>query len=171
MTLTNLMFRHHADELTTLIRMASRLDDAQLDRPLSQGDEIPFDPHEGTLRSLLDRLIFTQEVWLAAFTGSGMPKEEGKTPVALAERHQASGEGLLRFAREAEEKGLWDSEFVDALCDPPERFTFGGVCAHILVFSAHRRQLALAALRSFGVDAGYGDPINWLRDLPLPAGE
>ena len=26
----------------------------------------------------------------------------------------------------------WDDTFVNALCDPPETFTFGGVFAHIM---------------------------------------
>lgn len=49
------------------------------------------------------------------------------------------------------------SEFVDALCDPPERFQYGAVLAHILTFSAYRRQLAFAALTQTGRDIGYGD--------------
>jgi hypothetical protein len=28
----------------------------------------------------------------------------------------------------------WDSGFVDALCEPPQSFTFGGVLAHVVTF-------------------------------------
>jgi hypothetical protein len=36
-----------------------------------------------------------------------------------------------------------DDTFVDALCEPAETFTFGGVFAHIMTFNAHRRLMAL----------------------------
>jgi hypothetical protein len=37
------------------------------------------------------------------------------------------------------------------------------VVAHVLTFSAHRRQLARQLLRGCGIDVDSGDPINWLR--------
>jgi hypothetical protein len=54
--------------------------------------------------------------------------------------------------------------FVDALCQPPVSFTFGGVVAHVLTFSAHRRQVLIGALEELGVDGVEpGDPIEWER--------
>jgi hypothetical protein len=32
--------------------------------------------------------------------------------------------------------GAWDAAFVDALCEPPESFTFGAAVAHVLTWSA-----------------------------------
>jgi AraC family transcriptional regulator len=37
------------------------------------------------------------------------------------------------------------------------------VVAHVLTFSAHRRQLARHMLRAAGHQVGAGDPIMWLR--------
>ena len=166
MTLTQLLFKHHVDELGSILKAASLLTSSQLDeQTVSQGDEIPFDRHDTTLRALLEAMVYTEEVWLAAFSASETPvPASGASVERLQERHAQSSDGLSRFVEEIEAQGLWESEFVDALCCPPERFTFGGVVAHILVFSAHRRQMALAALRKLGVDNfGYGDPLVWLR--------
>ena len=56
----------------------------------------------------------------------------------------------------------WDDTFVDALCEPAETFTFGGVFAHIMTFNAHRRLMALDALRQLGVQTeGFGDPMEY----------
>jgi len=106
----------------------------------------------------------TEELWLAAFKGEEY--DWPKSPILIGElrrRHLISGPALAAFAKEVEERGLMASEFVDALCEPPERFQFGAVLAHILVFSAHRRQLAFGVLRELGRDIGYGDPIVWGR--------
>jgi len=45
-----------------------------------------------------------------------------------------------------------DDTFVDALCDPPEVFTYGGMVAHVLTFAAHRRTLVALALDKHGID-------------------
>ena len=37
------------------------------------------------------------------------------------------------------------------------------VVAHVLTFSAHRRQLARQLIRGCGHEVDSGDPINWLR--------
>ena len=48
-------------------------------------------------------------------------------------------------------EGRADETFVDAVCDPPETFSYGGVLAHVLTFSAVRRTMAIGALESAGV--------------------
>src|SRR5712664_813877 len=67
------------------------------------------------------------------------------------------------------------SSLCDALCEPAETFTFGGVFAHIMTFNAHRRLMALDALRQLGVQTeGFGDPMEyeesvapWNQQVPL----
>ncbi len=64
---------------------------------------------------------------------------------------------------EAVENGRLDETFVDALCEPPEVFTYGGMIAHVLTFAAHRRTLVAGALESAGVNGiGSGDPMRWV---------
>ena len=52
---------------------------------------------------------------------------------------------------------------IDALCEPPESFVLASVIAHVLTFSAHRRQLVRQMLRMAGHEVDHGDPIEWLR--------
>jgi hypothetical protein len=69
---------------------------------------------------------------------------------------------LHRIFTGVDHRGAWDDTFVDALCEPAEMFTFGGVFAHIMTFNAHRRLMALDALRRLGVNAeGFGDPMEY----------
>jgi hypothetical protein len=69
---------------------------------------------------------------------------------------------LQRIFHDVRQHGTWDDTFVDALCEPAETFTFGGVFAHIMTFNAHRRLIALDALRRLGVKAeGFGDPMEY----------
>ena len=56
-----------------------------------------------------------------------------------------------------------DDTFVDALCEPAEVFTYGGMIAHVLTFAAHRRTLVALALGSHGItELGWGDPMLWV---------
>jgi AraC family transcriptional regulator len=168
MKFSELLFRSYVDGVSTILDEMSKLTDDQLDaKTLFQGDEIPFDRHEKTLRATVKGVIFTHELWLAAFRGDGLPDLPKKPTVAeLKEIHDKSGKALVEFVKEVEEKDLWASEFVDALCEEPVRFVFGAVLAHILLFGSHRRLMAIAALKSLGVKGlEYGDPINWLRKV------
>ena len=55
----------------------------------------------------------------------------------------------LRAAREAiRDRGAFDDAFVDALCEPPQSFTYGGVLAHVLSFGAIRREALASVLAS-----------------------
>ena len=93
-------------------------------------------------------------------------------------RHRAQGEHrvdpgaarnggplFLDRARDVIDGNRLDETFVDAICDPPQVFTYGGMIAHVLTFAAHRRTLAIGALR-FGriTDLGAGDPMRWVAD-------
>jgi AraC family transcriptional regulator len=63
------------------------------------------------------------------------------------------------------DEGRLDEAFVEAVCDPPEVFTYGGMIAHVLTFAAHRRTLVCGALADAGVtDLGAGDPTGWVAE-------
>ena len=53
----------------------------------------------------------------------------------------------MRLVRD---RGAWDDGFVDALCEPPQSFSYGGVIAHVLEFGAIRRHALLGVLRELG---------------------
>ena len=112
---------------------------------------------------MLEHLIFTKEVWLAAIEGAEFPAERGDDPGTLIERHDAVAPRWLGTVRDIERRGGWDDRLIDALCDPPESFVMSSVIAHVITYAAHRRQLARHLIRAGGHEADDGDPINWLR--------
>ena len=151
-----------------LLEYASTLTDEQLDRPQKNVIEIlPWREKTQTLRQLLENIIFTKEVWTAALAGRDMPNIQGtpieeRSPAAMLRRLEATDRELQRVFTEVKNRGGWDDTFVDALCEPAETFTFGGVFAHIMTFNAHRRLMALDALRQLGVTTeGFGCPMEY----------
>lgn len=155
-----------------LLDYAAALNDEQLDRPLPAIVELlPWRESNKSLRQLLENIIFTKEVWAAALAGHDMPNINGtpleqRSPEAMRERLDRTDEELHGIFRRVGAQGAWDDTFVDALCEPAETFTFGGVFAHIMTFNAHRRLMALDALRQLGVRTeGYGDPMEYEQSI------
>jgi AraC family transcriptional regulator len=150
-----------------LLEYASTLTEEQLDRALPTVIELlPWREANKTLRQLLENIVFTKEVWTAALSGTDMdvngPPKSQCSPQALLQRLEKTDAELHRILGEIRNRAAWDDTFVDALCEPAETFTFGGVFAHIMTFNAHRRLMALDALRQLGVQTeGFGDPMEY----------
>ena len=90
-------------------------------------------------------------------------EERGDGVVARLEGADAKFHGVLTDVRN---RRAWDDMFVDALCEPPETFSFGGMFAHVITFNAHRRMLAMDELRRLGVKVeGFGCPSEYLTSL------
>jgi hypothetical protein len=82
---------------------------------------------------------------------------------ALRQRLGTAGPRFRSLTVAALEDGRADETFLDATCDPPETFTYGGMLAHVLTFSAVRRTLAIGALECAGItDLGSGDPMAFV---------
>ncbi len=150
-----------------LLEQAATLTDDQLDRPLNIPIKVfPWDTPDQNLRQLLERIVYTKEVWNAALTAGEMPEEEGDasrcTPGALRARFDKADAEFNRILADVRNRQAWSDTFVDALCEPPETFTFGGMFAHVITFNGYRRLTALAALRSMGVNVnGFGCPSEY----------
>ena len=85
--------------------------------------------------------------------------------VAMRTRLAEVGPTFMEHVRDVCERGRLDETFVDAVCETPEVFTYGGMIAHVLTFAAHRRTLVAGALRDAGItDLGAGDPVRWVAD-------
>jgi hypothetical protein len=103
------------------------------------------------------------------------PAKSQRSPQAMLQRLEKTDAELHRIFIDIRNRSAWDDTFVDALCEPAETFTFGGVFAHIMTFNAHRRLMALDALRQLGVQTeGFGDPMEyeesvapWNQQVPL----
>jgi AraC-like DNA-binding protein len=159
-----------------LLQLAKTLTDQQLDRPLPNQPHIsPWDGPDRSLRQILDRMVQTKEVWAAAMTGGSMPPmdaapREYLTPAAMSSRLEAADAKFQSVLTDVRNRSAWDDLFVDALCEPAETFSFGGMFAHVITFNMYRRMLAIDVLRSLGVTVeGVGCPMEYLAAVQEPA--
>ncbi len=155
-----------------LLELAKTLTDEKLDRPLhNQATIFPWDGPDRNLRQLLDRMVQSKEVWAAALTGGSMPlldnaPPEDLTPSAMLTRMERADTAFHGVLKDVQNRRAWEDTFVDALCEPPETFTFGGMFADVITFNAHRRLLALDALRMLGAKVeGCGSPMEYVAAL------
>jgi AraC-like DNA-binding protein/uncharacterized damage-inducible protein DinB len=163
MDLLKKMVEHHVWLLGQMIDRAERLSDDQLDRPI----ELSVDEEQQTLRSLLSRLVGQMDMWNAALASRDYDwsVEQRESVASLRRRLASAGPIFLEHVRSAVDDNRLDETFVDALCEPAEVFTYGGMIAHVLTFAAHRRTLVVLALDNAGIgDLGWGDPMKWVAE-------
>jgi AraC family transcriptional regulator len=163
MDLLTRMVEHHIWLTGEILRCAERLTPEQLDERI----DLSVDEDEQTIRSLLSRLIGQMGMWNAALANRDYDwsLEEHESLISMRRRLAEEGPAYLSHVREVVDHGRLDDTFVDALCDPAEVFTYGGMIAHVLTFAAHRRTLCVLALDRFGVtDLGWGDPMRWVAE-------
>lgn len=162
MTALAKMLDHHLWLSGQILDRAGRLGDDVLDRPIKLSVEgIDSEP---TLRSLATRLVTQLEMWLAAFDGaSEAPPDGDRSPAALSARLAGAGPKFREVVMGALNDGRGDETFMDMTCRPARVFTYSGVLAHVLTFSAVRRTMAIGALETAGIDdLGAGDPMEFV---------
>jgi AraC-like DNA-binding protein len=165
MDLLTKLVEHHVWLVGEILDRAGRLTDEQLDAPIQVSVEgIDDDP---TIRSLLSRLVGQMDMWNASMDSReydfGIERNESLRSIRA--RLDVAGPAFLGRAREVIDERRLDETFVDATCEPPEVFTYGGMLGHVLTFAAHRRTLAIGALHSAGItDLGAGDPMRWVAE-------
>ena len=155
------MVEHHIWLTGEMVRLAERLTDEQLDQPI----ELDVDDDRQTIRTLLSRLIGQMGMWNAALATRDYDwsVEEHESLGSMRERLAVEGPTYLSHVRDVVAADRLDDTFVDALCEPAEVFTYGGMIAHVLTFAAHRRTLVVLAYGRHGVeDLGWGDPMVWV---------
>jgi AraC-like DNA-binding protein len=119
---------------------------------------------EPDVRTMLDRTVFTKEVWTAAIAGRDFPTDRDCSITGQQARLAAVQPQFNALVRRIRDRNEWDDVFVDALCTPRVSFTFGSVIAHILDVSIVRRHNVIGVLRELGVrDVETRDPIEWER--------
>ncbi len=145
-----------------MLERARSLSDEHLDRPLGEHNPLPFEAPQTSLREMFHRQVFWKEVWVAAIEGQTLPDVFDKTVAGMLKRLDTAFPKFSGIAQEVRAAGSWQATFTDALCTPPETFSYGGVLAHVITFSAHQRQVLLSVLRGFGIDdLGSGDPLEY----------
>jgi AraC-like DNA-binding protein len=158
--LTERMVGHHLDRVRELLAAMDGLPDAKLERELRPGMVVVwFEGEEASAALMAERLVFTLEVWVAAMGGETVPVGDG----SLRERFERAALAFERIAKRIRDRGAYDDAFVDALCEPPASFTYGGVLSHVLSFGAVRREALASVLRELGADVSNGEPIEWER--------
>ena len=161
MDLLTKMVEHHIWLTGEMVRLAERLTEEQLDQPIV----LDADDDQQTIRSLLSRLIGQMGLWNAALATRDYDwsVEEHESLSSMRERLAIEGPTYLAHVRDVVAGDRLDDTFVDALCEPAEVFTYGGMIAHVLTFAAHRRTLVVLAFGRHGVeDLGWGDPMVWV---------
>ena len=161
MELLTRMVEHHVWLTGEMVRLAGRLTDDQLDQAIV----LDVDDDEQTIRSLLSRLVGQMGMWNAAMATRDYDwsVEEHESVASMRERLAVEGSTYLGHVHDVVEQRRLDDTFVDALCEPAEVFTYGGMIAHVLTFAAHRRTLVALAFARHGVEElGWGDPMLWV---------
>jgi AraC family transcriptional regulator len=158
--LSERMVLHHVDRVRELLEAAATLPAAALERPLRPGFvAVWFEGEEPSAAMMAERLVFTLEVWVAAIAGEPPP---GRSDEDLLRRFDRAARAFNRLVRAIRDRGAWDDAFVDALCEPPQSFTYGGVIAHVLGYGAVRREMLASVLAELGARVpSSGDPIEW----------
>lgn len=157
--LTERMVAHHLDRVRELLTAAAGLDPTDLARELRPGLVLVwFEGEEPSAALMCERLVYTLEVWVAAIDGREVPAPDGGPWVPRFER---AARDFARIAKRIRDRGAYDDAFVDALCEPPQSFTYGGVLSHVLAFGAVRREALAGVLAQLGADVSSGDPIIW----------
>jgi AraC-like DNA-binding protein len=165
MDLSDRLVEHEHWHTVRLLEQAAPLADEALDRPIRPGLTVhDFEGPEPDVRTMLERIIFTKEVWTAAIGGRDIPSRDPRSIADLQARLAAVQPQFTALIRRIRDRNEWDDVFVDALCTPPVSFTYGSVIAHILTVSMVRRQSVIGALREVGVkNVEIRDPIEWER--------
>jgi AraC family transcriptional regulator len=174
-SVTTLMVQHDVADTRLLLEAAKQLSDERFrEERLPARQVTVFEKPEQSLAALLERLVFTKEVWVASITGADFPDRTLDDVAGLVERHDEAAAAWLAVVRDIERRDAWADRVVDALCDPPESFVLGGIVAHVLTHSAARRLLVRQLLVEDGAFAGEpldspgltGDPLNWMKRHP-----
>jgi hypothetical protein len=137
--------------------------DADADAPVPNPQQpLPFEPRDETLRIILNRLVIGKKAWVVAINGEQWPTDEQLTSASLLKRFDAAASKFQTIVQHVRAEDLWDTQFVDMSCEPPETFTYGFVISHALTWAAVRRAAALYAMQRIGInDLGHGDPGEW----------
>jgi AraC family transcriptional regulator len=167
--ISQLMVAHDVADTAYLINQASKLTKDQWTEEISSGQVVlEWDGPEPSVGAVLGAIVWTKEVWLATIEGRDFPSRDATlaastTARQLATHHDSLGNRWAAMVAEYSAEGRLGDTVIDALCDPPESFQLYGIVAHVLTYSAHRRELARTMLARHGIATRRGDPLEWMR--------
>jgi|GEM_PF-2033363 len=155
----------HYLNMKLILDRCETLSDDQLDRPVEHYyDPLPWMEGTQTVRTLLRHIVGDGAPW------PGVPAEKVHDLSTIDGLRSALDDRFPRFmslVASHESEGLWDLTFVDADCDPPIVFSYGGWIGHVIVFENYRRIALMSALKSLGIgNLPYCDPVDYQGTLP-----
>lgn len=155
------MLEHHLSLTEQILERTGGLSQQSLDASILTvaGIDSPQ-----TLRTTAERLVSQLEMWIAALEGNtAVTARTEYGTLDLRRRLAAAAPRFRELVLAPILEGRGSDTFIDATCDPPQTFSYGGVLAHVLTFSAARRTMAVGALETAGVaDLGSGDPMHFV---------
>ncbi|ORB30169.1 helix-turn-helix domain-containing protein [Mycolicibacterium parafortuitum] len=167
--IAELMIVHDIDDTAHLLARATELTADQWVAEIRPAQTVlEWDGPEPSVGAVLGTIVWSKEVWLATIGGDDFPARTSTQPAfvdadALAVHHDDIAKRWRAMVSEYSAAGRLGDTVIDALCDPPESFQLYGIVAHVLTYSAHRRELARAMLAEHGVSTRRGDPLDWMR--------
>jgi AraC family transcriptional regulator len=162
---SRLMIAHDVADTAHLISRAAGMSEDQWAEPISPGQVVlDWDGEEPSVGAVLGAIVWSKEVWLASIEGRDVPAHPGvRSPDGLAADHDEVATRWTSMVVDYADQGRLADTVIDALCDPPESFQLYGIVAHVLTYSAHRRELARTMLARHGIGTKPGDPLDWMR--------
>lgn len=166
---TELMVAHDTDDTAHLLERAAQLSPQQWVAEVRPGQTVlDWDGAEPSVGAVLGAIVWTKQVWLATIDGEDFPSRTATQPESvsadeLADHHHQIAKRWRAMVSDYTAAGRLGDTVIDALCDPPESFQLHGIIAHVLTYSAHRRELVRTMLADHGVDTRRGDPLDWMR--------
>lgn len=162
-----MMTRHDLEDIEALLEIVKGIDEADYCAPRLPGHQVlQWSGPEESIAQVMTQLVAGKAPWLASIDGEDTPDLDIAMDVTvLTELHQEIAPRWLALTRDIDRRSAWSDRIVDAICDPPESFLLSQIWAHVLTFSAHRRQLVRWMLADAGIDTTGADPdpIMWHR--------
>ena len=142
-----------------LLGAARALPDAQLDAPLAfRHNLMPFEEPSRTLRASLSRM--TGDIWAVTLLDAvAWPSPDDSyrrqhDPHSVSEM-VARLDGFHRdwagFVQKVNQEDLWETQWVDAACEPSETFTYGTTIEATLTWGIAQRMVVQRLLEQIGL--------------------
>lgn len=141
-----------------LLAAAQTLTDAQLDAPLAfRHNLMPFSEPERTLREALTRM--TSDHWIIEMMDAAGWKsaDKGYRQIAwhsvadMLARMEGFQKDYSAFAQKVKAENLWETEWVDAGCEPAHTFTYGTTIEESLTWGIAQRMVVQRLLEQIGL--------------------
>ena len=147
-----------------ILECARLLSDGQLDAPLAfRSKVVRFVEPPGTLRETLIHLFGDnsepgEDGWVnqmyasVGFQPNDLPARtlSGNSPAAMLEGLEISAKMFRDFVQHVRAENLWDQEWVDTACEPPETFAVGRVIEESLSSGIAQRRILEIMMEQMG---------------------